>query len=77
MTFKPNKKGLEAVFAEMAAKLSKVDANIRAEHTGRPAAEVEPLAEAAFAKAGVHLTGSLHDYAVSVERDESFQLHLR
>lgn len=71
-----NDEGMDELFGKIGDKLKKIDAELRANYTGHPAAEIEPVAETSFVKAGVKMTGSLHNYAESIERDEPFQFNL-
>lgn len=68
--------GMDRLFGELARKLEKVDASIRTRYTGRPAEEIEPVAVEEFTKAGINFTGSMREYAESVERNEDFRLDL-
>lgn len=73
-----NPDGLDRLFQEIARKIEKVDADIRAELAGKPAAEVAPIAAQRFSAVGVNLTPSDIDaYAVSVEKGENFQINLQ
>ena len=72
---KINKRGLDDAFGEIGEKVMKVDKEIRAIHTGKPAAEVEPVARAAFARIGINFA-SMNDYAASVENNEPFEFRL-
>ncbi len=73
---KTNRRGMDDLFAQTAAKLEAADAEIRAEHTGKPADEIESIASAKFSVLGLNLTGSLRSYAESVERNEPFEFKL-
>ena len=71
-----NDDALNQLFGDIAKKLEDVDRGIRQEYTGRPAAEIEPVAAERFAAAGLNLTGSLRESAESVERNEPFTIEL-
>jgi hypothetical protein len=76
MSFTPNPEGIEAMFAEVAAKMEAVDRQLRAEFTGRPWQEIEEPAARAFAAIGVNLTGDISDYAKSIEKNQDFTFNL-
>lgn len=75
MAFKPNQSGIDKMFADIAANIEKVDAQIRAEWAGRPAEQIEAPAVAAFAAIGINFA-TLADYAVSVSENEPFTLNI-
>lgn len=73
-----NPEGIEKVFAQIAAKIEKIDREIRDAHTGQPADQVVEVASERFTAAGVNMTHqAIEDYAASVEADEPFTLELR
>jgi hypothetical protein len=72
-----NNKGLAQVYQDMAAKIDRVDKEVRAAHSGKPATEVEPAARAAFARVSIDLGSALKEYAEAVEKNEPFRFELQ
>jgi hypothetical protein len=70
-----NQAGIDQLYAQVAAKIERVDKELRATHTGQPADEVEPIAKAAFAAIGFPLP-NIRGYAESIEQDQSFKIVL-
>jgi hypothetical protein len=69
--------GMKSIFAGASARIGTVDAELRDKHTGKPAADIKPLAVAALRKIGVSLPDAeLVAYAEAGSADREFTFHL-
>lgn len=68
--------GIDDLFGEIAKKMEAVDRQLRAEFTGRPAAEIEPVAVQRFSAIGLNFNGPMTEYAESIEQNKPFQFDL-
>jgi hypothetical protein len=69
--------GMKSIFAGASARVGAVDAELRDKHTGKPAADIKPLAVAALRKIGVSLPDAeLVAYAQSVSEGGEYTFHL-
>lgn len=75
--FEINDAGIRAMYAQIATRIEEVDGRLRADLTGKPAAEIEPAAREAFDGIGVKLpASSIAEYAESVSHNNDFVFRL-
>ena len=77
MVFNMNVGGGKSIFAQSSTRVTELDAELRAKHTGEPADDIKPLVILALRRIGVSLSDAeLVAYADAVSRGEKFQFHL-
>lgn len=75
--FNMNVGGGQSIFAQSSSRVTQLDAELRDKHTGKPAADIKPLAILALRRIGVSLSDAeLIAYSDAVSRGEKFQFHL-
>lgn len=68
-----NAGGMQSIFAGASTRVNAVDAELRDKHTGKPAADIKPLAVAALRKIGVSLPDAeMVAYAEAVSSGSEF-----
>lgn len=79
MTFQPNQAGIDRLFAEIAAKIERIDRELRDEFTGNEDLDAITAAAASrFSAAGVNLVAAeLRDYATSIRDNEPYQIQIQ
>lgn len=69
--------GGQSIFAQSAARMTEVDAELRDKHTGEPAEDIKPHVILALRRIGVSLSDAeLVAYADAVSRGEKFQFRI-
>ena len=77
MVFEMNLGGGKSIFARASARVSEVDADLRAKHTGKPAEDIKPQVLLALRRIGVSLADAeLVAYATAISRGEEYEFHL-
>ena len=74
MVFNMNVGGGQSIFARSASRVSEVDAELRAKHTGKPAEDIKPQVLLALRRVGVSLSDAeLVAYSDAISRGEKFE----
>jgi hypothetical protein len=77
MVFNMNVGGGQSIFAQSAARVNEVDAELRDKHTGKPAEDIKPLAILALRRIGVSLSDAeLVAYSDAVSRGQKYKFRL-
>jgi hypothetical protein len=77
MVFNMNVGGGQSIFAQAATRVNQLDAELREKHTGKPAADIKPLAILALRRIGVSLSDAeIVAYSDAISRGEKFDFHL-
>lgn len=77
MVFNMNVGGGKSIFARSSSRISELDAELRAKHTGKPAEDIKPLVLLALRRIGLSLSDAeLVAYADAISRGEKFQFHV-
>jgi hypothetical protein len=77
MVFNMNVGGGKSIFAQASTRVTEVDAELRAKHTGKPLEDIKPQAILALRRIGVSLPDAeLVAYADAISRGEKYTFHL-
>jgi hypothetical protein len=77
MVFNMNVGGGQSIFAHASSRLTELDAELRAKHTGKPAEDIKPMVILALRRIGVSLSDAeLVAYADAVSRGERYEFRL-
>ena len=77
MVFNMNVGGGQSIFAQASSRVNKLDAELRAQHTGKPAEDIKPLVILALRRIGVSLPDAeLVAYADAISRGEEYKFRL-